>query len=177
MFSPSTNFCALRQRSSLRRGCSRAQRFVCLTAHTDALAIHSLDLRRGLSRWCTCGVYKTSQGFSPFFFCCLRGVSLFFHRIEAVELLVASLFSDEAPLAPPSTGLAGFLRFLLLLAGHDWEAAPLVVDPQGELTATDREAAGEAFTRSRDRGKYPRLPIFTLFNVPPAVLFLYVWQR
>lgn len=74
------------------------------------------------------------------------------HRIEAVELLVASLFSDEAPLAPPATGLAGFLRFLLLLAGHDWATAPLLVDPQSELTAADREAAMEAFTLSRDRG-------------------------
>lgn len=67
--------------------------------------------------------------------------------------MVASLFSEEASLVPPSTGLAGFLRFLLLLAGHDWATAPLVVDPQGELSATDRAAAGEAFSRSRDRGK------------------------
>ncbi|CAM9687850.1 unnamed protein product, partial [Laminaria digitata] len=72
-------------------------------------------------------------------------------RVEVVELLVASLFSDEAPLAPPSTALAGFLRFLLLLVGHDWNAAPLVVDPQGELNATDKAAVGEAFSRSRDR--------------------------
>eukprot|EP00752_Nemacystus_decipiens_P010134 g9031.t1 len=72
-------------------------------------------------------------------------------RVEAVELLVASLFSDEAPLAPPSTGLAGFLRFLLLLAGHDWTTAPLLVDPQGELSAAERAAATEAFSRSRER--------------------------
>lgn len=70
-----------------------------------------------------------------------------------MELLVASLFSEEAPLASPSTGLAGFLRFLLLLAGHDWTTAPLLVDSQGELSAADRAAATEAFTRSRDRGK------------------------
>ena len=75
------------------------------------------------------------------------------YSVEAVELLVASLFSDEAPLAPPSTGLAGFLRFLLLLAGHDWTTAPLLVDPQGELSAADRAAATEAFTRSRERGE------------------------
>lgn len=69
---------------------------------------------------------------------------------------MASLFSDEAPLAPPSTALAGFLRFLLLLCGHDWAAAPLVVDPQGELNATDKAAVGEAFSRSRDRGEQKR---------------------
>lgn len=87
--------------------------------------------------------------------------------VEAVELLVASLFSDEAPLAPPSTGLAGFLRFLLLLAGHDWTTAPLLVDPQGELSAADRAAATDAFSRSRERGEIfvcvlPCLVLWTL---------------
>lgn len=74
-------------------------------------------------------------------------------RIEAVELLTASLFTEEAPLQPPSTVLAGFLRVLLLLAGHDWATAPLVVDPHKDLTSADREAAAEAFARSRDRGE------------------------
>lgn len=67
--------------------------------------------------------------------------------------MVASLFSAEASLKPPSTALAGFFRFLLLLVDHDWAMAPLVVDPQGELTSADREAVEEAFTRSRDRGE------------------------
>lgn len=89
------------------------------------------------------------------------------HRVEAVELLVASLFSDEAPLAPPSTGMAGFLRFLLLLAGHDWATAPLLVDPQGELSSTDRAAATEAFSRSRDRGESATKPCAL-----PCVCFL-----
>lgn len=71
-----------------------------------------------------------------------------------MELLVASLFSGAAPLAPPSTGLAGFFRFLLLLSSHDWATAPLVVDPQGELSATDRASIGEAFSISRDRGEH-----------------------
>lgn len=85
------------------------------------------------------------------------------HRVEAVELIVASLFSDEAPLAPPSTGMAGFLRFLLLLAGHDWATSPLLVDPQGELSATDRAAATEAFSRSRDRGESAAQPSCACF--------------
>lgn len=75
-------------------------------------------------------------------------------RLEVVELLVATLFSNETPsLSPPSTGLAGFLRFLVLLSSHDWDTAPLLVDPQKELSPADRAAAEEAFSRSRERGK------------------------
>ena len=40
---------------------------------------------------------------------------------EAVELMVAKVYSDdETPLETPSTVTAGFLRFLHLLAHHDW---------------------------------------------------------
>jgi U3 small nucleolar RNA-associated protein 22 len=40
---------------------------------------------------------------------------------EALELMVAKVYSDfESPLEPPSTVTAGFLRFLYLLAYHDW---------------------------------------------------------
>lgn len=68
--------------------------------------------------------------------------------------MVASLFGEGAPLQPPSSGLAGFLRFLFLLAGHDWATSPLVADPQGDLSQADKKAAAEAFARSRDRGEY-----------------------
>jgi U3 small nucleolar RNA-associated protein 22 len=40
---------------------------------------------------------------------------------EALELMVAKVYSDnETPLETPSTVTAGFLRFLYLLAHHDW---------------------------------------------------------
>ena len=40
---------------------------------------------------------------------------------EALELMVAKVYSDdETPLQPPSTVTAGFLRFLHLMAYHDW---------------------------------------------------------
>jgi U3 small nucleolar RNA-associated protein 22 len=40
---------------------------------------------------------------------------------EAIELLVAKVYSDdEALLEVPGTVQAGFLRFLHLLANHDW---------------------------------------------------------
>lgn len=40
---------------------------------------------------------------------------------EAIELMVAKVYSDgEASLEAPGTVMAGFLRFLRLLATHDW---------------------------------------------------------
>ena len=39
---------------------------------------------------------------------------------EAVELLVASAYADPAPLVSPATVVSGFIRFLRLLASHDW---------------------------------------------------------
>ncbi|CAM9623587.1 unnamed protein product, partial [Discosporangium mesarthrocarpum] len=74
-------------------------------------------------------------------------------RQEALELLVASLFSASTPgaLSAPASPLSGFLRFLVLLSSHDWSGSPLVVDPQGELSAKDLEDAFSAFERMRDR--------------------------
>ena len=41
--------------------------------------------------------------------------------IEAIELMVAKVYTDnESPLETPSTVTTGFLRFLYLLAHHDW---------------------------------------------------------
>jgi len=49
-------------------------------------------------------------------------------RAEAVELLVASLFTDSSPFSKPCSALAGFLRFLLLLAHFPFDRQPLLVD-------------------------------------------------
>ena len=41
--------------------------------------------------------------------------------MEAIELMVAKVYSDnETPLQTPTTVTAGFIRFLYLLAHHDW---------------------------------------------------------
>ena len=40
---------------------------------------------------------------------------------EAIELLVASIYTNPAPLHIPSTLTSGFMRFLSLLAHHDWD--------------------------------------------------------
>jgi hypothetical protein len=50
-------------------------------------------------------------------------------RHEAVELLVAHLFTDPAPHGgPPGSPSLGLLRFLRLLGRHDWARSPLLVD-------------------------------------------------
>jgi U3 small nucleolar RNA-associated protein 22 len=41
--------------------------------------------------------------------------------VEAIELMVASVYTDvDSPVTAPSTVATGFLRFLRLLATHDW---------------------------------------------------------
>ena len=57
---------------------------------------------------------------------------------EAVELIVASVFSDPSPLEIPSTAQCGFIRCLKLLAEHDWRKNPLIVDPEGHINSDDR---------------------------------------
>eukprot|EP00553_Chaetoceros_curvisetus_P009993 CAMPEP_0204618964 /NCGR_PEP_ID=MMETSP0717-20131115/5462_1 /ASSEMBLY_ACC=CAM_ASM_000666 /TAXON_ID=230516 /ORGANISM="Chaetoceros curvisetus" /LENGTH=556 /DNA_ID=CAMNT_0051632835 /DNA_START=57 /DNA_END=1727 /DNA_ORIENTATION=+ len=58
--------------------------------------------------------------------------------IEAIELLVASVFTDPAPFESPTTVSCGFLRCLDLLSNHDWARAPLIVDPEGHISSEDR---------------------------------------
>jgi hypothetical protein len=55
--------------------------------------------------------------------------------LKAVKSLVVKVCSDTgSPLEVPGTVVAGFLRFLYLLANHDWAREPVLVDPQGILT-------------------------------------------
>lgn len=53
---------------------------------------------------------------------------------EVVELLVAYLFVRPFPFSAPCSRVTGFLRFLRLVAYHDWALSPLVVDVNGDLT-------------------------------------------
>ncbi len=57
---------------------------------------------------------------------------------EAIELLVASVFTDSAPFDSPTTISCGFLRCLYLLSNHDWARTPLIVDPEGHISSADR---------------------------------------
>jgi U3 small nucleolar RNA-associated protein 22 len=96
---------------------------------------------------------------------------------EAVELLLAHCFcasgrpaggarggaaTAPASAAPaPASRLSGLLRFLHLLAHHPWRVAPLVVDPNGEMSAAQRDAAVRAHAPTRAAGAAPALCLVT----------------
>eukprot|EP00040_Diaphanoeca_grandis_P016705 m.86493 g.86493 ORF g.86493 m.86493 type:complete len:1260 (-) comp25975_c0_seq1:66-3845(-) len=46
---------------------------------------------------------------------------------EAIELIVASVYTSPSPYSAPTSGVIGFLRFLHVLGYHDWETSPLIV--------------------------------------------------
>eukprot|EP00551_Chaetoceros_affinis_P004333 CAMPEP_0203667368 /NCGR_PEP_ID=MMETSP0090-20130426/4209_1 /ASSEMBLY_ACC=CAM_ASM_001088 /TAXON_ID=426623 /ORGANISM="Chaetoceros affinis, Strain CCMP159" /LENGTH=1488 /DNA_ID=CAMNT_0050531501 /DNA_START=87 /DNA_END=4553 /DNA_ORIENTATION=+ len=68
---------------------------------------------------------------------------------EAVELLVASVYIDPAPLFTPTTVSCGFMRCLHLLFSHDWLREPLIVDPEGHIGPDQRSDILSSFERSR----------------------------
>ncbi|XP_022751385.1 nucleolar protein 6 isoform X2 [Durio zibethinus] len=68
---------------------------------------------------------------------------------EAVELLVAYLFLKPLPFNVPCSRITGFLRFLRLLAEHDWAFSPLVVDINGDLSQNDEKEIDDYFMQSR----------------------------
>jgi U3 small nucleolar RNA-associated protein 22 len=72
--------------------------------------------------------------------------------VEAVELLVASLWTQASPLQLPNSVLSGFMRFLVLLCSHDWQQAPLIVDFHNELSSSDIAAINEECASCRARG-------------------------
>mmetsp|Transcript_2433 Transcript_2433/g.3232 ORF Transcript_2433/g.3232 Transcript_2433/m.3232 type:complete len:1406 (-) Transcript_2433:1253-5470(-) len=57
---------------------------------------------------------------------------------EAIELLVASVFTDPAPFHTPTTVPCGFMRCLHLLSIHNWSREPLIVDPEGHIDPEER---------------------------------------
>lgn len=70
--------------------------------------------------------------------------------MEAIELLVAKVYtSRDVPLDPPATVVSGFIRFLHLLASHDWTRRPLVVDPHGHIGEDDHSNISLQFERAR----------------------------
>ncbi|OMO95209.1 Nrap protein [Corchorus capsularis] len=68
---------------------------------------------------------------------------------EAIELIVAYVFLRPLPFDVPCSRITGFLRFLRLLAEHDWAFSPLVVDINGDLTQNDQKEFDENFIQSR----------------------------
>lgn len=69
---------------------------------------------------------------------------------EAIELLIAEIYTEgRTGSAPPSTVVAGFLRWLRLLSTHDWVREPLIVDPQNHITSNDRSLIHSQFNSIR----------------------------
>ena len=66
---------------------------------------------------------------------------------EVVELLIASLFVEPScrPYEPPSSFVTGFLRFLELIASHEWGFEPLVVDIDDSVNPSDIVEIENAF--------------------------------
>eukprot|EP00003_Mantamonas_plastica_P025625 TRINITY_DN506_c0_g1_i7.p1 TRINITY_DN506_c0_g1~~TRINITY_DN506_c0_g1_i7.p1 ORF type:complete len:967 (+),score=365.77 TRINITY_DN506_c0_g1_i7:130-3030(+) len=54
-------------------------------------------------------------------------------REEAIELIVASLYTNPQPYKAPQSALTGFLRFLYLICSFNWAAVPLIVDQDGDI--------------------------------------------
>ena len=84
---------------------------------------------------------------------------------EAVELLVAHCYTSALPFAPPSTPLAGFLRFLWLLASTDWEVSALIVDLSvaseegSRMTSQAYRECQDAAEQARCAGGQSRRPV------------------
>ena len=59
------------------------------------------------------------------------------------------------------TSVAGFLRFLHLLASHPWSIQALIVDPAGDLTREARQQLLADHEASKQDGSAPALPIYS----------------
>ncbi|GAB4820593.1 hypothetical protein N2152v2_007639 [Parachlorella kessleri] len=94
---------------------------------------------------------------------------------EAVELLVAHCFAAgsragrtaakeggaAAAVGASGSRTLGLLRFLRLLCDHPWRVAPLVVDPDREMSQQQREAAARQHSATRAAGTAPAMYIST----------------
>lgn len=81
---------------------------------------------------------------------------------ELIELLTASLFISPQPFEPPNCHATGFLRFLDLMANHDWNAQPLIVNLNDEIKREDIEKLTERFTNTRDH--LPTMVVMTSYD-------------
>ena len=69
---------------------------------------------------------------------------------EALELVVCHAYTElSSPFDAPGTAVAGFLRFLSVMAKFDWEREPMIVDPQRQFSEDDISFILKAFERAR----------------------------
>ncbi|XP_076960700.1 uncharacterized protein LOC143637137 [Bidens hawaiensis] len=68
---------------------------------------------------------------------------------EVIELVVAYIFQKALPFSAPCSRISGFLRFLRVLAEHDWMFTPMIVDINGDMTSDDEKEINDKFSLSR----------------------------
>ena len=81
---------------------------------------------------------------------------------EAVELIVASIFIDPAPLYTPNTVPNAFMRCLQFLSTHDWVRNPLIVDPEDHIDLDERMRIISIFEASRGPENKNGPPMFII---------------
>mmetsp|Transcript_2252 Transcript_2252/g.3339 ORF Transcript_2252/g.3339 Transcript_2252/m.3339 type:complete len:1276 (+) Transcript_2252:234-4061(+) len=86
--------------------------------------------------------------------------------LEAIELIVAKVYSDTESADAPSVALSGFLQVLHLIATHDWVRYPMIVDPQGNLDEQDKSRIYSQFKEDRghDMSKGPAMYIVAPYD-------------
>ncbi|RUS78247.1 hypothetical protein EGW08_013986 [Elysia chlorotica] len=68
---------------------------------------------------------------------------------EAVELMVAYIFTSPHPYAVPGSPNTGLLRFLYLLSSFNWKADPLMVNLNKDFTDEDYASIPKEFQKNR----------------------------
>ncbi|OWA54268.1 Nucleolar protein 6 [Hypsibius exemplaris] len=81
---------------------------------------------------------------------------------EAVELIMAQIYVRPQPLETPAVPDVAFLRFLSLIATHDWHKSPLIVDFKKDMTHAEIAAIKADFTDKRK--SFPLMSIITHFD-------------
>jgi U3 small nucleolar RNA-associated protein 22 len=79
---------------------------------------------------------------------------------SVLELLCASVYTAPAPFGAPSAGFTGFVRTLKMIASHDTQNEPIMVElEQGKLTSALRETIQANFDKLKSGG-CGHIPIF-----------------
>ncbi|KAG7353253.1 Nrap PAP/OAS1-like domain containing protein [Nitzschia inconspicua] len=80
---------------------------------------------------------------------------------EAIELIVAKVYSeDKSPSGVPSTVTSGFIRFLHLLASHDWLGEPLIVNPRKHIDEAEIDDIHVQFEMARGEKRESGPPMY-----------------
>jgi len=83
---------------------------------------------------------------------------------EALELLVASVYTNHGSLHTPCTVVSGFMRFLNLVSSHDWVREPLIIDTQGQMSSYSREDIVNKFQSLRGADGISGPPMYIVSN-------------